>query len=91
MIRRHPHVFGDVKAKTSAEVLNNWAQLKAAGEAGRVRINDVWQSRWSLRCWTASREVFQLYLRLISLRVKLRKWVSIGTKQKEFLRRCVRK
>jgi tetrapyrrole methylase family protein / MazG family protein len=29
MIRRHPHVFGDVKAKTSAEVLKNWAQLKA--------------------------------------------------------------
>ena len=29
MIRRHPHVFGDVKAKSSAEVLKNWAQLKA--------------------------------------------------------------
>ncbi|MGH9678980.1 MAG: MazG family protein, partial [Candidatus Acidiferrales bacterium] len=29
MIRRHPHVFGDVKADTSDEVLKNWAQLKA--------------------------------------------------------------
>ena len=29
MIRRHPHVFGDVKAETSSEVLKNWAQLKA--------------------------------------------------------------
>jgi MazG family protein len=29
MIRRHPHVFGTVKADTPAEVLKNWAQLKA--------------------------------------------------------------
>jgi MazG family protein len=29
MIRRHPHVFGDVKAETAREVLKNWAQLKA--------------------------------------------------------------
>ena len=28
MIRRHPHVFGDVKAKTSAQVLRNWELLK---------------------------------------------------------------
>jgi len=30
MVRRHPHVFGDVKAKTSSEVLRNWAQIKAS-------------------------------------------------------------
>jgi MazG family protein len=29
MVRRHPHVFGDVKADTPAEVLKNWAQIKA--------------------------------------------------------------
>ena len=29
MIRRHPHVFGNVKVETSGEVLKNWAQLKA--------------------------------------------------------------
>ncbi|MGB9403470.1 MAG: nucleoside triphosphate pyrophosphohydrolase [Candidatus Acidiferrales bacterium] len=29
MVRRHPHVFGDVKAATSAQVLKNWEQLKA--------------------------------------------------------------
>lgn len=29
MVRRHPHVFGEVKAKTSAQVLKNWEQLKA--------------------------------------------------------------
>ena len=29
MIRRHPHVFGAVKAETAGEVLKNWAQLKA--------------------------------------------------------------
>ena len=30
MVRRHPHVFGDAKARTSAQVLKNWEQLKAA-------------------------------------------------------------
>lgn len=30
MIRRHPHVFGSVTAGTSAEVLRNWEQIKAA-------------------------------------------------------------
>jgi tetrapyrrole methylase family protein/MazG family protein len=29
MIRRHPHVFGDVEAKTSAQVLGNWEKMKA--------------------------------------------------------------
>ncbi len=29
MIRRHPHVFGDVEAKTSEDVLRNWATIKA--------------------------------------------------------------
>jgi MazG family protein len=29
MVRRHPHVFGNVKAATAGEVLKNWAKLKA--------------------------------------------------------------
>jgi len=29
MVRRHPHVFGNANAKTSGEVLKNWAQIKA--------------------------------------------------------------
>jgi MazG family protein len=33
MVRRHPHVFGDAKAKTSAAVLKNWEQIKAAERA----------------------------------------------------------
>jgi MazG family protein len=30
MVRRHPHVFGDVKVSGSSEVLANWGRLKAA-------------------------------------------------------------
>lgn len=30
LIRRHPHVFGNVVAESSADVLANWEQLKAA-------------------------------------------------------------
>ncbi|MDP9147357.1 MAG: nucleoside triphosphate pyrophosphohydrolase, partial [Acidobacteriota bacterium] len=29
MVRRHPHVFGKVRAKNSAEVLKNWEVIKA--------------------------------------------------------------
>jgi tetrapyrrole methylase family protein/MazG family protein len=29
MVRRHPHVFGKVRAKDSAEVLRNWERIKA--------------------------------------------------------------
>jgi XTP/dITP diphosphohydrolase/tetrapyrrole methylase family protein/MazG family protein/ATP diphosphatase len=34
LIRRHPHVFGEVEAETSAEVLRNWDAIKAT-EDGR--------------------------------------------------------
>jgi MazG family protein len=34
LIRRHPHVFGDVSAETAGEVLKNWDQIKQ-GEEGR--------------------------------------------------------
>jgi len=33
IIRRHPHVFGDVQAHTAGEVMRNWEQLKAAERA----------------------------------------------------------
>jgi len=28
MVRRHPHVFGDVEASTSGQVLENWEEIK---------------------------------------------------------------
>lgn len=39
LIRRHPHVFGDVKVSSSDEVLENWEALKAA-EKGRTSAVD---------------------------------------------------
>ncbi|MBR0481635.1 MAG: tetrapyrrole methylase [Firmicutes bacterium] len=35
MIRRHPHVFGDVKADTTEEVLKNWDIIKRDEKKGR--------------------------------------------------------
>ena len=32
LIRRHPHVFGDVEAETAGEVLRNWDQIKREEE-----------------------------------------------------------
>lgn len=39
LIRRHPHVFGDVKVENSSDVLANWEQLKAA-EKNRNSVTD---------------------------------------------------
>lgn len=39
LIRRHPHVFGDVKVTSSEEVLENWEALKSA-EKGRTSAVD---------------------------------------------------
>ncbi|MCI0348646.1 MAG: nucleoside triphosphate pyrophosphohydrolase [Acidobacteriales bacterium] len=37
LIDRHPHVFGDVEAKTSADVLRNWEALKAEEKKKRLQ------------------------------------------------------
>jgi len=37
LIRRHPHVFGEVKVKDSAEVLENWAQIKVEQEGRKPK------------------------------------------------------
>jgi tetrapyrrole methylase family protein/MazG family protein len=37
LIRRHPHVFGEVKVKDSAEVLNNWARIKVEQEGRKPK------------------------------------------------------
>ena len=39
LIRRHPHVFGDTEVESSADVLANWEQLKAA-EKNRKSATD---------------------------------------------------
>jgi MazG family protein len=36
LVNRHPHVFGDVKAETSADVLRNWEALKAEEKEKRL-------------------------------------------------------
>ena len=36
LVYRHPHVFGDVKAETSSEVLRNWEALKAEEKKKRL-------------------------------------------------------
>jgi tetrapyrrole methylase family protein/MazG family protein len=36
LIRRHPHVFGQVKVKTSQEVLENWEKIKGGEREGTI-------------------------------------------------------
>jgi len=42
IVRRHPHVFGDTKVGSSAEVLHNWEQIKRAekGKEDRKSVVD---------------------------------------------------
>jgi uncharacterized protein YabN with tetrapyrrole methylase and pyrophosphatase domain len=41
LVDRHPHVFGDVKADTSFEVLRNWQALKAEEKKKRAKDNNA--------------------------------------------------
>jgi MazG family protein len=50
MVRRHPHVFGDVRVRDNEELLRNWEALKAeekraAGEAGGESLLEGVSSR----------------------------------------------
>jgi MazG family protein len=39
LVDRHPHVFGNVKAETSSEVLRNWEALKAEEKKNRLEAS----------------------------------------------------
>jgi len=39
LVNRHPHVFGDVTAETSADVLRNWEALKAQEKKKRLGVD----------------------------------------------------
>ena len=41
LIRRHPHVFADVKVKDSNEVLKNWEQIKKNEKTGEKKRKSV--------------------------------------------------
>src|SRR6202521_2430213 len=70
MIRRHPHVFGETRARDSAEVLRNWEQIKAeerlskaeatGNPSGSKGPNDVSLLDGVSRALPATLEGFQL-------------------------------
>ncbi|HEY8073127.1 MAG TPA: nucleoside triphosphate pyrophosphohydrolase [Labilithrix sp.] len=41
LVTRHPHVFGDLDAKTADEVLRNWEKIKAQEKKGRGLLAGV--------------------------------------------------
>jgi tetrapyrrole methylase family protein / MazG family protein len=41
MMRRHPHVFGEKSARSAAEVLKNWEQIKAEERRAKSAENDA--------------------------------------------------
>ncbi|MEH7115157.1 nucleoside triphosphate pyrophosphohydrolase [Neobacillus niacini] len=50
MIRRHPHVFGDIKAEDTKEVLRNWQEIKKQekGETEASLLDGISKSRPNL-------------------------------------------
>ena len=65
LIRRHPHVFGKVKAATSTQVLKNWEQLKAEERAREGKLNGSNENAESIlsgipRSLPAALEAYQL-------------------------------
>ena len=41
LVRRHPHVFGDVEASTGDEVVRNWEQIKQGERGGESLVASV--------------------------------------------------
>jgi MazG family protein len=41
LVRRHPHVFGEVEVSGSGEVLRNWERIKAGEKKGRGLLDSV--------------------------------------------------
>jgi MazG family protein len=39
LIRRHPHVFGDVKVTSTGDILRNWEEIKKREKGGQERKN----------------------------------------------------
>lgn len=65
MVRRHPHVFGEKRAKDAAEVLKNWERIKAQERKSAARPSASPQQPPSildgvLRSLPATLEAFQL-------------------------------
>jgi ATP diphosphatase len=48
LIARHPHVFGDVKAEDSQQVLKNWEAIKAEEKRARAQVNGETREREAL-------------------------------------------
>lgn len=41
LVRRHPHVFGDVKVSSAGEVMVNWDQIKAGEKKALKRVSHL--------------------------------------------------
>lgn len=40
MVRRHPHVFGEIEARTAADVLRNWEKVKSVERREKAGVDD---------------------------------------------------
>lgn len=57
MVRRHPHVFGDIKAENSEQVWKNWEKLKAAEKDKAAKPKPVFSYPRSMPALQASYKI----------------------------------
>lgn len=41
LVRRHPHIFGEINLKTSEEVLKQWEEIKQTEKKEKSRESDL--------------------------------------------------
>jgi XTP/dITP diphosphohydrolase/tetrapyrrole methylase family protein/MazG family protein/ATP diphosphatase len=93
LIRRHPHVFGEVEAETAAEVLRNWDTIKATedgrepGVFGEVPENlpgPLYARKVQRRAATSGFDFEGVELPLQSVRDELDELVAAETNEERF-------
>lgn len=93
LIRRHPHVFGEVEAETSAEVLRNWDAIKAtedgreAGVFGEVPENlpgPLYARKVQRRAATSGFDFDGVEAPLQSVRDELEELIAARTEEERF-------
>jgi XTP/dITP diphosphohydrolase/tetrapyrrole methylase family protein/MazG family protein/ATP diphosphatase len=93
LIRRHPHVFGEVQAESSAEVLRNWDAIKAtedgreAGVFGEVPENlpgPLYARKVQRRAASSGFDFDGVDAPLQSVRDELDELVAAGSQEERF-------
>ena len=94
LIRRHPHVFGDIQVSSTKEVLNNWETIKKGEKKHRKYLTDdipealpaLFRAEKSSAAWRGSASIGRTWARFLTRSRKSsrnfgRRWQKTATKR----------